>query len=115
MKAAIWIDKVKAARGWESDYRAAKELELTRSGMSAIRTGDTATLSENTAIKVAEFLKVDPAGIVLDQVAEKSKSPEVRAALHKVAHQLCILCQVTAGALCLAATPWVPERRQHLR
>lgn len=92
MKAADWIDRVKAARGWDSDYRAAKELGMTRSGMSSIRTGESVTLREETAIKVAQALGVDPVGIIIDQVAERSKDENVSTALHKVARQLCILC-----------------------
>lgn len=108
MKAVEWIDRVKAAKGWESDYRAAQELGITRGGMSQIRTGDTETLREETAVKVAEFLGVDPAAIVLDQVAEKSKNEAVRAALQRVAHDLCILCKVTDAALSKAAEALAP-------
>ena len=86
MKAAQWVDRVKKARGW-TDYRAAAELGITRGAMSQIRTGNTETLSEDTALKVADLLGVDPAGIVLDQYAEKAKSEVVRSALREVADQ----------------------------
>jgi len=91
MKAAAWIDRVKAVHGWESDYRVAKELGLSRSSVSGYRS-KTPTLDEETAIKVAAALGVDPAGIIIDQMAERQKSPEVRATLHRVASSLCILC-----------------------
>lgn len=87
MKAAEWIDKVKAARGWETDYRAAKELGFHRNTIGNFRAGRAHTMDEETAIKVAQALSIDAAGIIIDQVAERSKSPEVRAALHAVANQ----------------------------
>lgn len=85
MKAADWIDRVKSARGWDSDYRAAKELGITRGAMSQIRTGDSVTLREETALKVAELLQVDPAAVIIDQVAERSKDQGLRTALQQVA------------------------------
>ena len=88
MKAANWIDRAKAVKGWGSDYKAAKELGMTRSGMSSIRTGDSATLSEETAIKVAGVLGVNPAAVILDQVAERSKEPEISTIFHKMAKDL---------------------------
>lgn len=91
MKAAVWIDRVKSAKGWESDYRVAKELGLSRAVISKYR-GPTPTFDEEVAIKVADALGVDPAAVIIDQLAERSKVPAISAALHKVANQLCILC-----------------------
>lgn len=91
MKAGIWIDRVKTAKGLPSDYAAAKMLGLSRATISKYRS-TTPTLDEDTAMKVALVLGVDPAGIIVDQLAERTKSPEVRTALLRVASQLCILC-----------------------
>lgn len=91
MKAAAWIDKVKVARGWESDYRVAKELGISRNTISNYRT-KTPTLDEDTAEKLAAALGIDPAGIIIDQVAERSKNAATRATLSRMASQLCILC-----------------------
>lgn len=91
MKAAEWIDRAKAVRGWDSDYRAAKELGITRSAMSQIRTGDSSTLGEDTALRVAQVLGIPVAGIIIDQAAERSKNPEVRAALKEEAARLYIM------------------------
>lgn len=87
MKAAEWIDRVKSARDLESDYKVAKALGITRSAVSHYRIGTRQTLDEDTALKVAEALGVDPAGIIIDQVAERSKSETVRTALREVADQ----------------------------
>lgn len=98
MKAANWIDKVKAERGWESDYRVAKELGLSKQTIGSYR-GKVVTMDESTAIKVAEALGVDPAGVLIDQLAERSKDEALSATLHKVARQLCILCKVASAVV----------------
>lgn len=92
MKASGWIDRVKAARGWDSDYRAAKELEIHRSTVSVYRSKADATLDEDTSIKVAAALGERPEAVLLDQYAERTKNPEVRSALSRAARDLCILC-----------------------
>lgn len=103
MKAAEWIDRVKASKGWDSDYRAAKELGITRGAISQIRTGHSVTLGEETAIEVAKALGERPEAVLLDQYAEKTKNPEVRTALSRAARDLCILCKVTKALELIAA------------
>jgi hypothetical protein len=71
MKAAAWIDRVKVARGWESDYRAAQELGVARATVSKYRSRDS-TLGQPAEI------------ILIDQAAERSKNIEVRSALARV-------------------------------
>lgn len=79
MKAAEWIDRVKIAKGFESDYRVSKELGLTRQAISEYR-NKSVTLNDATAIKVAEALKIDPSQILADQALERAKTePEKRA------------------------------------
>lgn len=103
MKAAEWIDRVKLSKGWESDYRAAKELGITRGGMSQIRTGDTTTLREDTALQVAHALNVDPAIVLVDQAQERAKDSEARSAWSAVLERL---GGVAAGLLvCLGVNP----------
>ncbi len=92
MKAAEWIDRVKTTRKWESDYRVAKELGFSRNTIANFRSGRSGTMDEETAFKVANALSIQPAAVIIDQAAERSKLPEVAAALHKLADQLCILC-----------------------
>ena len=91
MKAADWIDQVKTALNLPSDYAAAKALHITRSAVSNYRNRES-TLDEETAFNVARALKLNPVGIVLDQLAERSKNVEVRTALSREAARLCILC-----------------------
>lgn len=91
MKAAQWLDQAKKVKGWESDYRAAKELGLSRSTVSVYRSKADATLDEETAVKLAKVLGIPAAGIVIDQVAERSKNPEVRDMLREEAARLYIM------------------------
>jgi Helix-turn-helix len=80
MKASEWIDRAKSVKQWDSDYRTAKELGITRGGISQIRTGSTPTLSEETCVKVSEALGIDPIIILADQAMERSKSEKARSA-----------------------------------
>ena len=91
MKASEWIDRVKIEKGWDTDYRVAKELGVNRNNLSNYRT-KTPTLDEETAEKIAAVLGINPAGIILDQVAERSKNPATKSILKAEAERLCILC-----------------------
>lgn len=102
MKASDWIDRVKTARGWDSDYKVAKELHIHRSTVSAYRT-KTPTLDEESALKVAAALGERPEAVLLDQYAERTKNPEVRSALSRAARDLCILCKVPDAMQLIAA------------
>lgn len=97
MKAFEWIDRVKKHRGIESDYAAAKLVGLTKSTISLYRSRGS-TLDENAAISVAKTLGISPAGVVLDQAAERTKTPEIRAALLAEAARVCILCLLGKAA-----------------
>lgn len=97
MKASEWIDRVKAAKGLQSDYGVAKVIGLTRSAVSNYRVGARPTLDEESALKVAEALGERPEAVYLDQVAERTKSPALREALSRAATALCILCKVVAA------------------
>ncbi len=92
MKAYEWIERLKAKRGWESDYKAAKELGLTRAALSNYKVGRRVCLDESAAVKVAELLGEKPEAILLDQYAETVKEPAARTALLDTARRLCVLC-----------------------
>lgn len=80
MKAAEWIDRVKSARGWDSDYRVAKELGLTRQVVSRYR-NNPSTMDDEAAVKVADALGAAPEVVLLDQAIERTKSTEAKTAL----------------------------------
>ena len=98
MKAYEWIDRLKVKNGWESDYRVAKELGFKPNTISTYRAHGT-PMDEAIAVKVARALGMSPAGLVLDQVAERSKDDEVRTALSREAARLCILCKVSIATV----------------
>lgn len=88
MKAADWIDRVKKARGWESDYRVAKELPISHPTISRYRNKPESTMDDETAVKVAAALGAEPELIILDQVAERTKSEPARAAIARALKRL---------------------------
>ena len=108
MKAEDWIDKVKTAKGLTSDYSAGKTLGISRATISKYRNG-TPTLDEANALKVALALDVDPAAVIIDQIAERAKNSDLSTSLHKLARQLCILCKEAI------ATDLIAERRRYVR
>jgi transcriptional regulator with XRE-family HTH domain len=81
MKAAEWIDRAKARNGWSSDYRAAKELGLSRNTISTYRGDNSKTMDDETAVRVAAALGELPEVVLIDQVAERTRSDEARTAL----------------------------------
>ncbi len=87
MKASVWIDRVKAAKGFESDYKAAKELGLSRATVSLYRS-KSSTLDEDTAVKVALALDVNPVVILADQAMERAKSEPAKKAWQEVLDKL---------------------------
>lgn len=87
MKAAQWIDRVKVAKGWESDYRVAKELGITQSAVSKHRKRES-TLDEDTALKIAQALQLDPVLILADQAMERAKDAEARSAWSAILQRL---------------------------
>lgn len=88
MKAADWIDRVKTAKKWESDYRVAKELLLSRNTISNYRVGARHTMDESTSIKVAHALNIDPAIVLADQAMEMTKNDEARSAWSAILERL---------------------------
>lgn len=111
MKAADWIDRVKSAKGWESDYRVAKELGFKASTISMYRAHGT-PMDERIAVNVAGALGIDPASIIIDQVAERSKLPAVRAALAKIAARMLRQDKPGGGAGAVVAGLDAPATRR---
>lgn len=87
MKAAEWIDRVKAVKGIGSDYGAAKALGLSRQTVSNYRS-KTPTLDEDTAARIADALGVNLSGILIDQLAERCKSEKARSELREEAARI---------------------------
>ncbi|CAN7411563.1 hypothetical protein [Acidovorax sp. LjRoot194] len=87
MKAADWIDRVRAQKEWSSDYRVAKELGFRASTISQYRSHG-GTLDESIALKIAAALDEQPEIILLDQAIERSKNDEAKSALSRALKRL---------------------------
>lgn len=88
MKAADWIDRIKVAKHWDSDYRVAKELGLSRNTISTYRGGRSNTMDEETSFKVATSLEIDPVFVLVDQALERTKNEDIRHEWAKVINAL---------------------------
>jgi transcriptional regulator with XRE-family HTH domain len=82
-----YLDAVKARYHWESDYKLAKEMGLSQSRMSNYRCGKT-EMDENLCIDVANLLKLNPAKVLIDITAERTKCDKAAQILRKTAKQL---------------------------
>ena len=87
MKASEWIDRVKTQRGWDSDYRVAKELDFKANTISMYRSGR-GVMDESIAIKVAKALGTKPELILIDQLAERTKDDGAKEGLGKALKRL---------------------------
>ena len=88
MKASEWIDRLKQAKGWDSDYRVSKELGLSRQTVSKYRSGTSSTMDEESAVKVAAALGEQPEVVLLDQVVERSQNEAAKSALGSLLRRL---------------------------
>ena len=83
-----WIDRLKATCGFDSDYKAAQALGITRAALSNYKAGKRASFEETVSLKLAKLIGEKPEVVLLDQFAEQAKTPAARAALKR----FCILC-----------------------
>jgi len=88
MKAAEWIDKLKAQRGLTSDYKAAQALGVSRNTISNYRGGARQTFDDAMALKVAAMLDEQPEILLLDQAIERAKNEEAKTVLTRVLQRL---------------------------
>lgn len=79
MNTPEYLDLVRATLRLPSDYALQKPLGISKSLVSAYRTGKE-SLSDNIAVRVAELCGIDTSKVLLDAHIERSKTPEVRAA-----------------------------------
>lgn len=72
-----FLEAMRAKLGGISDYAIAKELHVTRAAVSRYRNGQSG-FDDETAIRVARILDIDPACVLLAAHAERCKAPEAR-------------------------------------
>lgn len=82
-----YLDAVKMRLSIDSDYRLSKVFGCHTSAISNYRNARS-HLCEETAIKVAEILKIDPGQVLADVAAERTKCPAAKAAWEAAARRL---------------------------
>jgi len=86
MRTRQYLDAI-CARYQVSDYRAARLLGVTKQAVSGYRSGYR-SFSDAAAIKAAQLLDLDPAEVLIDVQAERTKDENARRILEKVARAL---------------------------
>lgn len=84
MKTIDYLDALKASKNIKSDSDLASILGITRGSISSLRYGRT-VICDETAVTVAEMLHIDPAPILLQAHAERTRDEKVRAVWSKLA------------------------------
>ena len=81
------LDSISRRLGDASDYRIAKELGVDKATVSRWRVGK-GTMSDGTALRVAELLGDNPAHVLAAIHADRTDSPEARKVWRKLAASL---------------------------
>ena len=87
MKTNDYLDAVKRARQIRSDAKLADALEITGASISALRNGK-ASMGDETALKVAEILGIEPYEVLADCHAERARNPKTARAWHDLANRV---------------------------
>lgn len=87
MNTIEYLDAVKSRYNWTSDYRLAKEMGLSQSRMSNYRCGKS-EMDEQLCIQVANLLKLNPAQVLIEITAERTKFPKAAKVLREAAKQM---------------------------
>lgn len=87
MRTLDFIDAVKRQQDISSDYACAQVLGLTRAQLSRYRTGRD-YFGDETAVKVADMLKMDAGYVMACIHAERSSNPDIRTRWKGVAERL---------------------------
>lgn len=94
MRSYQWLMLVKKELGLKSDNQTALAIGLQRSAISAHKLGKVTSLDDETCLKIAEILDIDPIEIITDQHMEAAKNP----ALRRVWQQLSKMASQPANA-----------------
>lgn len=77
-----YIADLKDKKGIESDYAIAKYLGITKASLSAIKNGG--SVRDETALKIADELGIDPEEIIFVATAQRTKNPRVKKVWEKI-------------------------------
>ena len=100
-----FLDAVKTKHGLPSDYALSIKLDLTRSSISRFKLGKD-FLGDETAMKVAHLLDLDPAYVVACIHAERAKKPAEKQLWERMAMNIGALGGVAATVLIVLALPY---------
>lgn len=102
MKTTIeFLDGIKEAQGFTSDYQLSKFLGCTRGAISSYRMGKS-FFDEEMACKVAFELSLDDGYVLACVASERSRNPEVKAAWSHLADRIATLSIGVAAAVLVA-------------
>lgn len=107
MKAIDYIELVRTKKGW-SYYKIARYLQVSDTAVGQMRSGRTKTLTDASAIAIAEILEVDPIEIIADQSVERSKG-------NKTVEQFWTKYIATAAIISALVMPQAIESQGHNR
>lgn len=108
MNTINYLDALKKALSIESDYKLAQVLGVSRACVSSYRKRGT-NFDDSTALRAAELLKIDPAIILADMNAERSKTPETRAVWQDLRDRLThAAAAIFLGVFVFFAVPQTP-------
>lgn len=79
-----YLDEIKIKHDLKSDFALSKMLKVVPSAMANYRKGYI-RFGDDTAIRVAEALEIDPAEVMATMNAERTKSPNARETWKRVA------------------------------
>lgn len=99
-----YLRAAKVRLGVTSDYALAKALELTRSGVSRLQSGST-TFDDDTAMRVAAILEVNPAQVIAAAHAERARDPKLKTVWEGIAAKVAAGVLVAIGAATIAPSP----------
>lgn len=94
-----YLDELKELTG--SDYKSAKELKIDRSTIANIRSRN--LISDETAVKVADYLKIDRAELLIAAAIARSNG-EIKSAWEKISKAAGIAAAI-ALSTSIATTP----------
>lgn len=114
MKTTIdYLNDVKAKTGAVSDYALAKEMGITRAAVS-IYMSKKRTFSDETCLKVASILDVDPSEVLIAAHIERTKNETVKNTYQKIFERLGGVAASVLVATSLMASP-TPAKAEGLQ
>lgn len=88
--AAEYLDAIKARHGIDTDYKLMKLSGFSKQTISRWRTGK-GHFDEESCLRVADLLDIDPAEVFLDASESRMHSPAAHRVFASIRDRLCIM------------------------